>query len=119
MSVFASDGVAVTLHSALDGLALRQRVTADNIANVDTPGFRASAVHFEDSLRSAIAEGRITYAAPEATTSPTSDPGGFTGNNVDLGAQTMTAMQSVFRYQLLARAAGDRYEILRIAGGAF
>ena len=35
------DVASVTMRSALDGLATRQRVIADNIANVQTPGFRA------------------------------------------------------------------------------
>ncbi|MGB7981813.1 MAG: flagellar basal body protein [Candidatus Nanopelagicales bacterium] len=119
MSIFATDGVAMTLHSALDGLSLRQRVIADNIANVDTPGFRARSVEFEDSLRAALGAGTLTSGAPAATTSTTSDPAGINGNNVDLGAQTMAQLQSVFQYQLLARASGDRYEMLRVAGGAF
>ena len=39
MLVSASDSVAAALGGALDGLSMRQRVAADNIANVDTPGF--------------------------------------------------------------------------------
>ena len=35
---------------ALDALSLRQRVIADNIANVNTPGFLAGRVQFEDAL---------------------------------------------------------------------
>ena len=68
-------------NSALDGIALRQRVIADNIANVDTPGYRATSVDFETSLRAAIASGDPSAArrprcarptprwAPTATTS--------------------------------------------------
>ena len=38
------DNVTTTsLTSALDNLALRQRVTADNIANIETPNFHAQA----------------------------------------------------------------------------
>ena len=36
----------VAMNSALDGLAMRQRVIADNIANLQTPGFRAGRVSF-------------------------------------------------------------------------
>ena len=43
------------LLAALGGLSTRQRVIADNIANVDTPGFTPTAVEFEDALRAAIA----------------------------------------------------------------
>ncbi len=38
------DVTTASLHAALTGLAQRQRVTADNIANVQTPGFLAVAV---------------------------------------------------------------------------
>ncbi len=47
----------VAMNTALDGLALRQRVIADNVANIQTPGFLAGRVSFEDSLASAVADG--------------------------------------------------------------
>ena len=39
------------------GLAMRQRVTANNIANIQTPGFHAGKVKFEGALQSALANG--------------------------------------------------------------
>jgi flagellar basal-body rod protein FlgB len=117
MLISASDPVGSVLHTALDGLAYRQRVTADNIANVDTPGFTASRVDFEDSLRGAISDGTYTpgEAQPSATPSPVSR--GADGNNVDLGSETLTAMQATFSYQLLSRAVGDRYGLISTAIG--
>lgn len=44
-------GAASILHQALDGLSARQRITAQNLANVDTPGYQAREVRFEDQLR--------------------------------------------------------------------
>ncbi len=122
MSLSASDPVAAALSTALDGLALRQRVAADNIANIDTPGFQASKVDFEDSLRSALDDGSLTGgplgASPGlATVVPTSGPPSANGNNVDLGTEQMTAMQATFRYQLLSRAVGDRYGLISTAIG--
>ena len=38
----------------LDYLAQQQRVTAANLANVDTPGYRTRAVDFSAALRSAL-----------------------------------------------------------------
>jgi len=38
---------------ALDGLALQQRVIANNIANANTPGFAAQRMEFESALRAA------------------------------------------------------------------
>ncbi|MCW2531724.1 MAG: flagellar basal-body rod protein FlgB, partial [Blastococcus sp.] len=51
------DATSTTLHAALSGLAQRQRVTADNIANIQTPGFLAGRVDFESSLRGALRNG--------------------------------------------------------------
>ncbi len=122
MSISASDPVQAALRSALDGLALRQRVAADNIANIDTPGFQASKVDFEGSLRAALDDGSLTDGSlgtsPElATVQPTSGPPSANGNNVDLGTEQMTAMQATFRYQLLSRAVGDRYALITTAIG--
>lgn len=38
----------------LDAAALRQDVIANNIANLNTPGFKANRVNFEDELRRAL-----------------------------------------------------------------
>src|ERR1700736_6007434 len=45
------------LRAAMSGLAARQRTIANNVANVDTPGFKASEVNFEAALKSAIGSG--------------------------------------------------------------
>lgn len=57
MSVFNSVSY-VALNSALDGLALRQRAIAENVANVQTPGYQAQRVAFEDALASAVEDGK-------------------------------------------------------------
>ncbi len=110
MPFAVSDAVSGVLHTALDGVAARQQVVADNIANVDTPGFRATSVDFESSLKAAIARG--DFADGEATvqmaSTPTNTPVGENGNNVDLRKETLTAMQSQFGYQVLTRAVSDR-----------
>ncbi|QCX28582.1 flagellar basal body rod protein FlgB [Nocardioides jishulii] len=117
MPFAVSDAVSRVLSSALDGASLRQRVIADNIANVDTPGFRATSVDFESSLRQAIASGR--FAAGDASVTargiPTNTPVGVNGNNVDLRKESLAAIQSQFQYQLLTRAASDRLAVVRTA----
>jgi flagellar basal-body rod protein FlgB len=44
----------ISLKKALDAASLRQKVIANNIANVDTPGFKRADVAFEDELRAAL-----------------------------------------------------------------
>ena len=118
MSFAITDAVSHALHSALDGISLRQNVIADNIANVDTPGFRASAVDFESSLRSAVSSGSIAAGETTASRMATDTPVGANGNNVDLRKETVAAMQTVFQYQTVTRAVTDRLALVRTAAGA-
>lgn len=111
-----SDPVGSVLNAALDGVALRQRVTADNIANVDTPGYRAGSVDFETSLRAAISAGDPSAAAPGELLA-TDTPVGANGNNVNLGKETLAAVQSQFQYQMLTRATTDRFALIKTAAG--
>lgn len=120
-SYAASDAVSSVLGFALDGIATRQRTIADNLANVDTPGFRASSVDFESALQSALSGGgdprtSLIGAAPAMLATDT--PVGANGNNVDLRKETMAAVQSQFQYQLVARAVTDRFDLVRTAAGA-
>ena len=119
MSIFAADGVSNVLHGALNGISYRESVIADNIANVDTPHFRASSVDFESSLRSAIESGHVDDTTAAFTATPTDTPVGANDNNVDLRKETMAAMQSVFQYQVVSRAVSDRLDLARTAAGAF
>ncbi|MFC6154130.1 flagellar basal body rod protein FlgB [Nocardioides yefusunii] len=114
MPFAVSDSVSGVLYTALDGVSLRQQVVADNIANVDTPGFRSTTVSFESSLRNAIANGDFADGVAEVpvTTTPTNSPVGTNGNNVDLRKETLSAMQSQYTYQLLTRAVSDRYSLI-------
>ena len=111
MSFHLSDPVGAILGSALDGIALRQRVIADNIANVDTPHYRATSVEFENSLRSAIASGDAdNQISPTLTATDT--PVGANDNNVDLRKETLAAVQSQFQYQMISRATSDRFNLM-------
>jgi len=115
VSIFAADGVSNVLHGALNGISYRESVIADNIANVDTPHFRASSVDFESSLRSAIESGHVDDTTVAFTATPTDTPVGANDNNVDLRKETMAAMQSVFQYQIVSRAVSDRLELAKTA----
>jgi flagellar basal-body rod protein FlgB len=102
------------LRSALDGLAERQRAVSDDIANVNTPFFRARRVAFEGELKQALADG-ADPATAGASVWYTTDPASLTGNNVDLDAETVLGVQTELRYELALRAAGDRFSLLRAA----
>lgn len=118
MSLGMPDAVTSVLAAALDGLATRQNVIADNIANVDTPGFRATSVDFESSLASALQRGQMPADGVSPVLRPTNAPVGADGNNVDLRKESLSAVQSQFQYQMMTRAVSDRFGILTTAAGA-
>jgi flagellar basal-body rod protein FlgB len=101
------------LHTALSGLAARQRASADNVANIQTPGFRATRVDFEASLRDALAGGGEPDVTPTATASTA--PARLDGNNVNLDEETLLDSETGLRYQLTVRALDDRFNLLRSA----
>ncbi len=43
-----------TVLKALKGLTMRQQAIGNNIANIDTPHYKAQAVNFEDALRAEV-----------------------------------------------------------------
>ena len=47
-------GPMKTLEGALDAAAMRQKVISNNIANINTPGYQAKAVAFEEHLNKAM-----------------------------------------------------------------
>ncbi len=105
-----NDVTSVALHSALTGLAARQRTIADNVANIQTPGFLAGRVQFEDALRSAVESG-TGAAAP--TVARSLEPTREDGNNVNLDHETLSNVDTGLRYQLMTKAVDDRFSLLR------
>jgi flagellar basal-body rod protein FlgB len=109
-SVF-DDVASVTEQFALDALAKRQRAIADNISNVETPGFLAGRVSFEDSLAQALGNGDL--GAASATTARSLEPTREDGNNVNLDHEFLSNVDTNLRYQTMLRAVDDKFGLLR------
>jgi flagellar basal-body rod protein FlgB len=105
------DVTSVALRTALNGLSMRQRVIADNIANVQTPGFLAGRVSFEDELRHAVTNGSPAAGAP--TVARSLEPTREDGNNVNLDHEVLSNMDTNLRYQTMLRAVDDKFGLLR------
>jgi flagellar basal-body rod protein FlgB len=104
------DVTGAALRSALTGLAQRQRVIADNVANIQTPNFLARKVKFEDALSDAVSSGSGTVAP---TTATSLEPTREDGNNVNLDEETLSNIDTNLRYQLMLRAVDSKLAILR------
>lgn len=98
--------------SALDGLAMRQRAIADNIANANTPGYQSRRVAFEDALASSVRTGDGKVQATEARSL---EPTRLNGSNVNLDTETLANIDTVLRFQFAAQAAGGQFNSMRTA----
>jgi flagellar basal-body rod protein FlgB len=106
------DVTTAALHSALSGLAERQRVTADNIANINTPGFLAGRTDFESALRDSLDSG-ATPSVSGGALARSLEPTNTNGNNVNLDSETVIATETGLRYQLALNALDGKYSVLR------
>lgn len=107
------DSVSVrALDSALDGLAMRQRVSADNVANLQTPGYHARTVDFEAALSRAVERGD---GATRATVTRSSAATREDGNNVDLDTETLLQIETNLRYQVATQAMSGTFSSVRAA----
>lgn len=94
-----------TMMRALDGLSLRHRTTAINLANQTVPGYKRRVVEFEAQLDKAARSGEFK---PKVTVD--NSAGGADGNNVDpateVGALTRIDLAYKTIAQVMAKKAG-------------
>lgn len=97
---------------ALDGLAIRQLYTSQNIANANSPGYQPVEVSFEGALREAAQGGPGSIAAvrPEVRSSTRQADGGV---RIDL--ELASAAQTAMRYSGLIEMFGRQVALNRAA----
>lgn len=100
---------------ALNLRALRQQILASNIANADTPGYKARDIDFVKSLQNAVSgrvsAGELTRTVKEHLASPQAAAGGGTllyrqvvqpsldGNSVDMDVERAQFAENAVRYE--------------------
>jgi flagellar basal-body rod protein FlgB len=98
------------IQASLDGLAARQRISAQNLANSETPGYTAQTVNFEDSLSAALASGDPSRTT--ISTGVTADPPNINGNNVSVDTETISMIDTGLKYQLATQEMNNKFRIL-------
>ncbi|MGH1505679.1 MAG: flagellar basal body rod protein FlgB [Acidimicrobiales bacterium] len=103
------------LASALRGLDAQREAHEFNIANVETPGFKARQVEFTDALRRAMDTGRVS--GDVVTTSTSLEKTRVDGNNVRLDHELLGLEQNALAQQLVTEAVNDQFGLIRTALG--
>jgi len=101
-----------TLSRALDLTSTQQRLVSQNIANIDTPGYRSQGIDFRQELQRALAE----EGGPETAPLVREVPGLIErpdGNNVSLDHESLLMAQNQLAFQVdvqLLRAEFNRLQ---------
>jgi flagellar basal-body rod protein FlgB len=103
------------LAAALRGLEAQRQASEHNIANVETPGFKARRVAFEDSLRAAMRSGDPELAS--ISTSRSNAPTRIDGSNVDVQGEVTALELNALQQQLVTRALNAKFGRLRATIG--
>lgn len=124
-----TDVTQTVLARALDGSALRHRAIADNIANVETPGYRRQEVRFEEALRSALGtpdmpvasatftatqERAVEQVTPQMATD-TKAPVREDGNTVDPEREMVQLAENTVQYQAVLQSLNMKIGMLKSA----
>src|SRR5262245_30249715 len=100
----------------MDAAVARQKVIARNLANVDTPGFRAKEVRFSRDLRQALAKDDPSSIADVGIETVDRDgPAKPDGNTVDLDRELSDLSGNAIAYQTLVTLVAMKTSLVRSA----
>jgi flagellar basal-body rod protein FlgB len=108
------------LDAGLRASLMRQKVVANNLANVDTPGFRRNDVEFEDVLANALDSptGLTKQECQELTGTlrkPMNTPVKANGNDVNLDLEVGELLKSASRHKTSLRILNKLYKQMEMA----
>lgn len=98
----------------LDFSALRHRVLANNIANINTPGFRRSDVAFADELKRVLQEQGVEGVKQLRfqITKPNETAFRNDGNNVSIDTEMAALAENTIMYQVYTQLLSRRFRHL-------
>lgn len=114
------------IERGLDAAWLRNDVISQNIANVDTPGYKRKVVRFEEFLDNEMKTGRISQGKTRLSSNGmqiTEDPANSSyrsdGNNVDIEHEMALMAANSIRYNMLIQRMNGDFQKLKtvIRGG--
>lgn len=102
------------LEAGLKAAGLRGRVLANNIANLNTPGYRRKVVEFEKLLTKALGggdPGAVAAKLVQAQDTPVKP----NGNDVDLDVEVGALIKNSALFKTYMRVLAKRYQQMELA----
>jgi flagellar basal-body rod protein FlgB len=125
---FLTDSATRAAKIALNGLSLRQQAISRNLANIDTPGYRAQTLEFSETIRR-LSEPQTDLAlrrthtshqtsatVPDSLYTLANRPGGTLRadqNNVDLDVELTDLSATGIQYQAVSQAISQKLLLLK------
>ena len=101
--------LALPLERYMDVLSAREKAVASNIANADTPGYKAKDVDFQAEFQSAMAGGR-PRVVEVAGLKVKND-----GNNVSVDREARLLAETALRFELASNLARTQIRMVKSA----
>lgn len=129
MSGWYGNGVALT-EKVLDYLWGRQNLTLNNIANVDTPGYKRQYISFESELESRISQarqqknsmtavGRAIDSSRATLHTTDTESSRLDANNVDMDTEQVELVRTTLEYEYMVNSITNELSRLKSAAKSF
>ncbi len=114
------DKSATLLEKMLDVSSVKHKVIANNIANVNTPGYKKMEVSFADQLEKAVNESsmnKFDTLQPKIVISKeaSSETVRNDGNNVDMDKEVSSLVKNTLTYSIYTQLLAKKYEVVKSA----
>jgi len=108
------------LENMLDVSSLRHKVVANNIANVNTPGYKKMVVNFEGELEKAIqssSQKNFNKFEPKVIISEDVVDGTLRndGNTVDMEKEVATLLKNPGSYKIYSQLLAKKFDLVKAA----
>ena len=105
------------LEAGIRAESLRQKAIANNIANLETPGYRRVGVKFEELLSKALdSSGAADLSEMEGLIyQPKQTPVKSNGNDVNLEVEVGEMVKNTLRHKVYIRALSKKYRQMELA----
>jgi flagellar basal-body rod protein FlgB len=106
-------GIIDLLESGIKAETLRQKAISNNVANLQTPGYRRLEVKFEQMLAKAIESGETENISPDELKAELYQPKNTTvnpdGNDVNYEAEVGDMVKNSIRYRAFIKLLSKKY----------
>ena len=101
------------MQSSLDALWLKQKVISQNIANYETPNYKAKKVTFDDVLRGVANNGTGKYDFKASVTTDLETESRPDGNNVNIEKESLELYQTYLQSAYLTKKISGQFSNIR------